>query len=150
MVESASMARSLFLLSLLVAAGSFVLEGCRSTPESGPEIAIVKVKNPTVFLVSAKEKDAVRASLERAGFKVESDHLATPHFLRVTVGLSQDFRPCGPKHNVRYELAIGGQLVIDLRCIGYTGSCVPNVLDALSEDLYERLALPAVSKGDGS
>jgi len=92
----------------------------------------------------------VRASLERAGFTVESDHLATPHFLRVTIGLSQDSLPCGHKHNVRYELAVGGARVIDLRRVGYTGSCVPNVLDALSEDLYGRLALPTATKGDGS
>lgn len=144
------MARPLFLLALLAGASALLLEGCRSTPERPPEIEIVKVANPTVFLVSAKEKDAVRASLERAGFTVESDHLATPRFLRVTIGSPKGFLPCGKKHNVRYELAINGKRVIDLRRSGYTGTCEPNVLDALSEDLYERLALPAPTKGDGS
>jgi len=144
------MAKLLFLLSLLVATGPVVLEGCQSTSEHSPDIAIVKVENPTVFLVSAKEKDAVRASLENAGFTVENDHLATPHFLRVTIGLSQNFLACGEKHNVRYELAIERARVIDLRRVGYTGTCVPNVLDALSEELYERLALPAAMKGEGS
>lgn len=150
MVKFWSLARPLTPLTLLVATGSLVLAGCRSTPKSHPEIAIVKVENPTVFLVAAKEKGAVRASLERAGFKVERDHLATPHFLRVTVGFTQGFRSCGQEHNVRYELVIEGKRVIDLRRRGYTGTCVPNVLDALSEDLYERLALPAAIKGDES
>lgn len=144
------MPRSLLLISLFAAASPLLLNGCRSTPEHPPEIEIAKVADPTIFLVSAKEKDAVRASLERAGFAVESDHLATPHFLRVTIGSPKDFLPCGKKHNVRYELAIGGKRVIDMRRSGYTGTCVPNVLDALSEDLYERLALPAPTKGDGS
>jgi hypothetical protein len=144
------MAKLHILLSLIVASGSVALDGCRSTSEHPPDIAIVKVENPTVFLVAAKEKVAVRASLENADFTVENNHLATSNFLRVTVGLSQDFLACGQKHNVRYELAVDGTLAIDLRRVGYTGTCVPNVLDDLSEELYERLALPVAMEGEGS
>jgi hypothetical protein len=132
---------------LLVAAGVVILQGCRATPVQNPAFPLARVETPSVFLVSPKEKDAVRLSLVTAGFIVEESHLATPYFLRVTIGSPQGVRSCGEKHNVRYELAIEGALAIDLRRKGYTGTCEPSVLDVLSRQLYEHLALPADLKG---
>lgn len=132
---------------LLVAIAITALQGCRSAPREHPEVEITRVASPALFLVSPKEREAVRRSLLAAGFKLEADHLATPNFLRVTIGSQQGYLECGGMHNVRYELAIDGRLAIDLRRKGYTGTCPMGVLDILSAELYERLALPADSNG---
>ena len=133
---------------LLVAIAIAALHGCRSTPREHPEVAITRVASPTLFLVAPKEREAVRRSLLAAGFALEESHLATPNFLRVTIGSQQGYLECGGMHNVRYELAIDGQLAVDLRRKGYTGACPMSVLDILSAELYERLVLPAESNGE--
>jgi hypothetical protein len=125
-----------------------MLPGCRATPLQGRDVPLDRTEAPSVFLVASKEKAAVSRSLIAAGFSVEERHLATPNFLRVTIGLPQGSRDCGAKHNVRYELAIEGTTVIDLRRNGYTGTCEPSVLDVLSRELYERLGLPTDPKGE--
>lgn len=134
--------------SALAAIAVSALHGCRSEPVKLSEVAIARVASPSLFLVATKEREAVRRSLLDAGLTLEESHLAIPHFLRVTIGSQQGYRSCGGMHNVRYELAIDGQLAIDLRRKGYTGTCPAGVPDRLSAELYERLALPAVSNGD--
>jgi len=134
-------------IPLLFAAGLVTLSGCPPAPNRTFGAPIVRVEAPSVYLVSPKQKDAVRDSLLKAGFSIEDSHLATPHFLRVTIGSIQGSRDCGGLHNVRYELAIDGLLAIDLRDKGYLGTCEVNVLDTLSRELYERMALPPGAKG---
>jgi hypothetical protein len=98
-----------------------------------------KGTEPVVFLVAARDKPRIQASLELAGFRIAADVLATPWYLRVTTGNFKGYGRCGVVSNVKYALRYSGKPVLELAASGPMGACESNAIDALSGRLYEML-----------
>lgn len=93
-----------------------------------------------VYLVAARQKPRIAESLRRAQVQVVADILDSPALLRVTVGNEKGFRSCGTRNNVKYSLRIGVVEALQLTEDGWTGTCEPNVFDALSARLARALS----------
>ena len=96
--------------------------------------------NRTVFLVATRQKPRILESLGAAGIAVAPDLLDAGFMLRVTIGVDQGSQACGTRNNVKYALRRENAAVVELADKGWTGTCTPNVLDALSQRLAETLA----------
>lgn len=127
------------LPAAMAAAGSAAEEGA---PEAG-------AAPPAVYLVAARQKPVIAESLRRAGIHLADDILDAPEMLRVTVGASKGSKVCGTYNNVIYALRAEGETVLELKDEGWTGTCLPNVFDALSEQLARALSHRRQSGGDG-
>jgi hypothetical protein len=102
----------------------------------------------TVFVVAARQKPRIVESLAAAGITVSTDLLAAGFMLRVTVGADQGFAGCGTRNNVKYSLRHEDVAVLDLVDKGWTGTCRPNVFDAMSQRLA--LSLESVTYEQGA
>ena len=93
-----------------------------------------------VYLVAARQKPRIAESLKRGGVRLVEDLLESPLMLRVTVGNEKGFRSCGTRNNVKYALHLDGVKILEFADEGWTGSCEPNVFDAMSAQLGQKLA----------
>lgn len=121
---------------LVVNALTVTLVGCAPT---APEVHIFEPLprgiEPAIYLTAALQKEAILRTLRDAGFHLV-DHMADgAYLLRITLGVSQGSRPCGTLHNVRYQLRFQGRTMVEAEAKGWTGSCEPNVFDAISREM---------------
>lgn len=119
---------------------SITLAGCTPT---APEVRVLaplpRGIDPAVFVTAARQKEEIARALRGAGFQVVDRVDDSPYLLRVTVGVDQGSQPCGTLNNVRYELRSEGTSVIVAEAKGWTGSCEPNIFDAVSGALRRRV-----------
>ena len=92
--------------------------------------------NPTIALQANKQRPRVAESLRNAGLRLaDSQSEAEDYLLTVNVGRIQRNKTCGGFGNVAYILADGGRYTLVVKGRGFTGSCIPNLLDEMSEML---------------
>ncbi len=130
-------------------AGLALAAGCVSdgtTVSDEPDLSLDSSRR--VFLVAAREKPRIRDSLTQVGFEVVADLLDAPYLLRVTLGVKKGRRDCGVLSNVKYALRENGETILELKGAGWTGSCEPNVFDAMSLELRELFA-PGTASEEG-
>ena len=123
-------------LAHLVLGLSILLGGCTPT---APEVQVLAPlphgADPALFVTAARQKEEIARALHRAGFQVVDRVDESPYLLRVTIGVDQGSQPCGTLNNVRYEIRLEGSSVIVAEAKGWTGSCEPNIFDAVSCEL---------------
>lgn len=100
-------------------------------------LAIALDEEAAVFLVAARQREAVKRSLVNAGIRVIESGIA-PYTLRVKIGSSRGSRECGSKNNVVYSLSAYGRTVLGMKGRGWTGSCPDSMLDDMSTLLAEQ------------
>lgn len=124
----------------VVLALAMILGGCVPTP---PEVFVFgtlpRGVDPTISVTAAREKEAITRALRQAGFRVTERLEESAYLVRVTIGVAQKSQACGTLNNVSYELRSQGQTVIEVVAKGWTGSCEPNVFDAVSRELRSRV-----------
>jgi len=117
-----------------------VLAACGPTaPTVDVRQPLPKGEDPVLCVTAAQQKPAIEQALRAAGFQVVDGPAQTPYLLRVTLGLDQGARACGTLNNVRYALRRAGETIVQAEAKGWTGSCEPNVFDAVSRLLRERV-----------
>jgi hypothetical protein len=100
-------------------------------------LAIELDEEAAVFLVAARQREAVKRSLENAGIRVIESGVA-PYTLQVKIGSSRGGRECGSKNNIVYSLSAYGRTVLGMKGRGWTGSCPDSMLDDMSTLLAEQ------------
>ena len=99
----------------------------------------VPVEGPkVVFLAASEQDDRIAEALRAAGFEVAPKWKTGEYKLRVDVGGVRANRDCGSSNNIRYLLLQQGQRNsegLQLKGRGWTGTCDPNIFDAMSEKL---------------
>ena len=132
-----TLAAGLLLLHVLAA-------GCTTVAAEAPPASLsaaARAATPrTVFVMAARQKPRIVASLAAAGVEVSANLVAAGFTLRVTIGADQGFSDCGTRNNVKYSLRRQGSIELELVEKGWTGTCEPNVFDALSVRLARALA----------
>ena len=123
------------LIALVSAAA---IAGC-ATSTSGIErrSMLDDASNRSLFVVAASHRRAAVEALSRAGFTVVEDLLASPHYLRVVVGVQKNSVACGSLHNVKYDLRQKGRSAVALTRSGWIGHCQANVFEQLAQELSE-------------
>ena len=92
-------------------------------------------EEPRVFLVATREKERIALSLTEARIALADDIVGAPFLLRVTLGSEKASRACGAFANVKYSLRREEHEIFLIVASGWTGSCEPNVFEALSRTL---------------
>ena len=124
----------------LVLGLSIALAGCAPTvPEVQVLTPLPRGADPALFVTAARQKEEITRGLRGAGFRVVDHIEESPYLLRVTIGVDQGSQPCGTLNNVRYDLRSEGRSVIVAEAKGWTGSCDPNVFDAVSREFRRRV-----------
>jgi hypothetical protein len=90
---------------------------------------------PLLYVVTARERETVLASLRQAGFSIATDMRDAPLVLHVRLGGSRSSKACGSVRNVVYDLRRSGVRVADIKGRGWTGTCQPNMLTQMSAEL---------------
>lgn len=111
-----------------------------SDPISSERLSSFDTADRTVFVTAARQKPRIAESLTAAGFAVRTNLLDARHLLRVTIGIDHGWSGCGTRNNVRYSLRRRDVALLELSEKGWTGTCTPNVFDALSHRLAEAFA----------
>ena len=118
--------------------------GC--TTAVPPQTRVLSTIDPDVpqmvYVVTNDEREAVLGKLRRAGFEIANDPTGAPGVLHVRFGNSRASRECGWVRNVSYDLRLNSVRVAVIKGRGWTGSCSPNILGAMSDELA-RLYSPA-------
>jgi hypothetical protein len=129
------------LLIVLVLCGSVCLASCSTIVPATitRPLAVELTEETAVFLTAARQREAVKRSLESAGIRVIESGVA-PYTLRVKIGSSRGTRECGSKNNVIYSLSAYGRTVLGMKGRGWTGSCPDSMLDDMSALLAEQFA----------
>jgi hypothetical protein len=129
------------LLAVLVLCVSVCLTSCGTIIPATitRPLAVNLDEEAAVFLVAARQREAVKRSLERAGIRVLESGVA-PYTLRVKIGSSRGSRECGSKNNVIYSLSAYGRTVLGMKGRGWTGNCPDSMLDDMSALLAEQFA----------
>jgi hypothetical protein len=102
---------------------------------------------PNFYLMAAKQKPAIVASLRRAGIVVVDDLLESSHQLRVTLGVDKSFRDCGTLNNVIYAIRLHRSTLVEFKGRGWTGECQPNIFDEMSRELAQTVRTGMASSG---
>lgn len=126
---------------LLVLCAGLLCTGCSTIVPATitRPLAIALDEEAAVFLVAARQREAVKRSLENAGIRVIESGIA-PYTLRVKIGSSRGSRECGSKNNIVYSLSAYGRTVLGMKGRGWTGSCPDSMLDDMSTLLAEQFA----------
>ncbi len=96
----------------------------------------VPVEGPkVVFLASSEQEARIESALKGAGFEITRTWQSGEYQLRIDVGAVHQSRDCGTLNNIRYQLISQGQEALQLKGRGWTGTCTPNIFDAMSEKL---------------
>ena len=96
----------------------------------------VPVEGPKVlFLASSEQKARIESALGAAGFDITRTWKSGEYQLRIDIGAIHQSRDCGTLNNIRYRLISQGQEALQLKGRGWTGTCTPNIFDAMSEQL---------------
>jgi hypothetical protein len=129
------------LLIVLVLCGSVCLTSCSTIVPATitRPLAVELTEETAVFLTAARQREAVKRSLESAGIRVIESGVA-PYTLRVKIGSSRGTRECGSKNNVIYSLSAYGRTVLGMKGRGWTGSCPDSMLDDMSALLAVQFA----------
>jgi hypothetical protein len=129
------------LLIVLVLCGSVCLASCSTIVPATitRPLAVELTEETAVFLTAARQREAVKRSLESAGIRVIESGVA-PYTLRVKIGSSRGTRECGSKNNVIYSLSAYGRTVLGMKGRGWTGSCPDSMLDDMSALLAVQFA----------
>jgi len=130
------------LFSSLVAAMLF-LAAC-ATPVSptvtmnrGPSLSA----DSMIYLSVRVERERIAQSLQDAGFTTTARLADAQYTLEVTAGRSRRGTSCGHVRNVSYILTDRAQRVMAIKGRGLTGSCVPNIFDAMSRELASQTGI---------
>jgi hypothetical protein len=91
--------------------------------------------NPTIFLLANKQWPRVAESLRNAGLRLADSQFEADYILTVNVGRIQRNKTCGGFGNVAYILDDRGTHMVVVKGRGFTGSCIPNLLDNMSQKL---------------
>ena len=122
--------RAILLVLLLL------LSACGSRPPTPKTPSFIALEaEPSFYLIAAKQKPEILASLRGAGITVVDDLLESSHQLRVTLGVDKSFRDCGTLNNVKYAIRQQSRTLLELAGRGWTGGCQPNVFDEMSREL---------------
>ena len=124
------------LMGLLVFSGLMI--SCTSAVP--PQVRILSPLDPatmpSVLLSANDEQDRVAEALSNAGVAVAADMRQATLILTARLGTPRGTKhKCGGIRNVVYELSQRGGLVAVIKARGLTGTCTPNILDAMSEEL---------------
>jgi len=92
-----------------------------------------------VFVIADRQRDAIVASLERAGVRVAPDFSSMRYALEVRLGSNRGQTGCGTIHNVSYVLTGYGQRLMVIKGRGETGICNPGIFDDMSRELAANL-----------
>lgn len=92
-----------------------------------------------IYVTAARQKDEIIHALRDSGFHVVDRMEDGLRFMRVTIGVDQESRPCGTLNNVRYQLRFEGRNVAEASAKGWTGSCQPNIFDEVSRQMRQRI-----------
>jgi len=122
-----------FVLAVALALGF----GCSSIvpPETRVVAPIDSSMPATLYVVTNDEGETLFASLRRAGFTLVRDPRESNAALNVRFGSWRARRSCGQVRNVVYDLRLNGVRVAVIKGRGWTGSCSPNILGAMSSEL---------------
>ncbi|MDX2171439.1 MAG: hypothetical protein SF182_30520 [Deltaproteobacteria bacterium] len=115
------------------------LLGCSSAPAVHVEAPLPAGTDPVLFVTAARQKAAIVAALRAAGFQVLDQPRADAYLTRVTVGIDQGARDCGTLNNVRFSIRRDQRTLVEVEAKGWTGGCQPNVFDAASRALRQRV-----------
>jgi len=111
--------------------------GC-TTPVP-PQTRVLSTIAPDVpmklYVMTNDELGAVVEQLERAGFEIANDPTNAPGVLHVRLGSSRGSRECGLNRNASFDLRLNSVRVAVIKGRGYTGTCSPNILGAMSTEL---------------
>lgn len=128
---------------LTIAAG-----GCAPT---APQVRVLaplpRAGDAAIYLTAARQKEEIARALRAAGFRLAERVDETPYYLRVTIGSDQGSRACGTLNNVRYDLRLQGRSAVVAEAKGWTGSCEPNIFDAVSRELRRHVVEAASREG---
>lgn len=126
---------------LLFILAATILPGCS---ETATHIRIIEPlprgQEPSIYLTAARHKNEIGRFLQTAGFQIADTQTDNTYLLRVTVGIDQGSQACGTLNNVRYALRKNNRDVIEATAKGWTGTCEPNVFNAVSRELRQRIA----------
>lgn len=95
--------------------------------------------NP-VFVATAEQQDRVIQALKANGFATSRKPVEGGYVLRVLFGDSRATKECGTLSNVIFTLyssagVAAGYPLAQIKARDYSGSCEPNVLDAMAAKL---------------
>lgn len=96
--------------------------------------AIPFERGAEILLQAQRQRPRILQSLEAAGLKPVNERAESGYVLIVSVGGSRAGRDCGSVNNVAYDLRGSGQRMV-IKGRGNTGSCTPNIFDAMSRRL---------------
>ena len=126
------MPRALWAIGIL-------LFGCGTTAPNIQVVGQIPAEVPPIYLTAARQKEQIAAALRQVGFQLVPGVADSPYLMRVSLGIDQQTRACGTLNNVRYELRTSNESIIVAEAKGWTGSCEPNVLVAVSKELRARI-----------
>jgi hypothetical protein len=91
--------------------------------------------NPAIFLQSTVQRPRIAESLRKAGVRLAESYGEADYLLNVNVGRRRRTQACGGSSNIAYVLDGRSGHLMAIKGRGLTGTCVPNVFDAMSEKL---------------
>ncbi|MEY4717755.1 MAG: hypothetical protein RL563_373 [Pseudomonadota bacterium] len=97
-----------------------------------------------IYVTSARQKEECKQALRQAGFRIVDRIDESKRLLRVTIGIDQDVKACGSLNNVKFQLRFEERTVAEANGKGWTGTCQPNILTDMSQDLWRKLFVAQV------
>ena len=117
---------------------SFTLgSGCTSPvpPTVTRQPATPLKANPAVYLQATVQGPRIAESLRTAGVRLVESYGEADYILNVNVGRRRRNQECGGSSNIAYILDGRGSHLMVIKGRGLTGTCAPNVFDAMSQKL---------------
>jgi len=124
-------------LALAIAAQVVFVSGCTSpVPATVTRAPRTTLKaNPAIYVQANLQKPRVAESLRNAGVRPTESYGEADYILNVKVGRRRQTRACGGSGNIAYILDGGNRHLMVIKGRGFTGTCVPNVFDDMSQKL---------------
>lgn len=92
-----------------------------------------------IFVIASQQREAIVASLEKAGARLSPDPEGMDYALDVQLGQNRAIKNCGSVHNVSYSLTRAGRRLMVIKGRGATGTCDPNIFDDMSRELVANM-----------
>ncbi len=91
--------------------------------------------NPAIYLQASVQRPRVAESLRNAGVHLAETFAEADYILNVKVGKRHRTQACGGSSNISYILDGRANHLMVIKARGLTGTCLPNVFDAMSQKL---------------
>lgn len=129
-------------LLFLILSAIPMLVGCAAATIA-PQVQIFEPlpqgRDTPIYVTAARQKEAIKQSLRKAGFHIVDRLEGSALIMRVTIGAGQGTEPCGTLNNVRFQLRSQGNNTAEATAKGWSGTCQPNVFDAISHEMGQKL-----------